>query len=44
MNALLEIGVEHLPARFMAPALKQLKTLKLFLLSHKSNKKQEWKW
>nr|QGT50541.1 glycine--tRNA ligase beta subunit [uncultured Elusimicrobia bacterium] len=35
MNALLEIGVEHLPARFMAPALKQLETLAANLLAEK---------
>lgn len=35
MNALLEIGVEHLPARFMAPALKQLKTLTAQILEEK---------
>lgn len=35
MNALLEIGVEHLPARFMAPALKQLETLAAGLLAEK---------
>lgn len=35
MNALLEIGVEHLPARFMAPALKQLETLAAELLAEK---------
>ena len=35
MNALLEIGVEHLPARFMAPALKQLKTLTAQILDEK---------
>ncbi len=35
MNALLEIGVEHLPARFMAPALKQLETLTARLLDEK---------
>ena len=35
MNALLEIGVEHLPARFMAPALKQLKELTAQLLEEK---------
>ena len=35
MNALLEIGVEHLPARFMEPALKQLKTLAAQLLDEK---------
>ncbi len=35
MNALLEIGVEHLPARFMAPALKQLETLTAQLLDEK---------
>lgn len=35
MNALLEIGVEHLPARFMAPALKQLETLAASLLAEK---------
>ena len=31
-NALLEIGTEHLPARFMTPALAQLKTLAETLL------------
>jgi len=35
MNALLEIGVEHLPARFMQPALTQLKTLTENLLAEK---------
>ncbi len=35
MNALLEIGLEHLPARFMAPALKQLETLTAQLLDEK---------
>ena len=35
MNALLEIGVEHLPARFMTPALKQLETLAASLLAEK---------
>ena len=35
MNALLEIGVEHLPARFMAPALKQLESLTAQLLDEK---------
>ena len=35
MNALLEIGVEHLPARFMAPALKQLETLTAQILDEK---------
>ena len=35
MNALLEIGVEHLPARFMAPALKQLQELTARLLDEK---------
>lgn len=35
MNALLEIGTEHLPARFMAPALAQLKTLAENLLAEK---------
>lgn len=35
MNALLEIGVEHLPARFMAPALKQLEMLTAQLLDEK---------
>lgn len=35
MNAFLEIGVEHLPARFMAPALKQLKTLTAQILDEK---------
>ncbi len=35
MNALLEIGVEHLPARFMAPALSQLETLAASLLAEK---------
>lgn len=34
-NALLEIGTEHLPARFMAPALAQLKTLTETLLAEK---------
>lgn len=34
-NALLEIGVEHLPSRFMAPALKQLKTLATDILAEK---------
>lgn len=35
MNALLEIGVEHLPARFVKPALAQLKTLTENLLREK---------
>ena len=35
MNALLEIGVEHLPARFMKPALQQLETLAAGLLAEK---------
>ena len=35
MNALLEIGVEHLPARFMAPALSQLEKLAADLLAEK---------
>ena len=35
MNALLEIGVEHLPARFMVPALKQLEQLAASLLEEK---------
>ncbi|MBR4592508.1 MAG: glycine--tRNA ligase subunit beta [Elusimicrobiaceae bacterium] len=35
MNALLEIGVEHLPARFMVPALKQLEQLAAELLAEK---------
>lgn len=35
MNALLEIGVEHLPARFMAPALAQLEKLAADLLAEK---------
>ena len=35
MNALLEIGVEHLPARFMAPALQQLEKLAADLLAEK---------
>ena len=35
MNALLEIGVEHLPARFMVPALKQLKALTAQILDEK---------
>lgn len=34
-NALLEIGTEHLPARFMAPALAQLKTLTETILTEK---------
>lgn len=34
-NALLEIGTEHLPARFMAPALTQLKTLTENILTEK---------
>ena len=34
-NALLEIGTEHLPARFMAPALAQLKTLAETILAEK---------
>lgn len=34
-NALLEIGTEHLPARFMAPALTQLKTLTENILAEK---------
>lgn len=34
-NALLEIGTEHLPARFMAPALTQLKTLTETILAEK---------
>lgn len=35
MNALLEIGVEHLPARFMTPALAQLEKLAAELLAEK---------
>ncbi|MBR4682511.1 MAG: glycine--tRNA ligase subunit beta [Elusimicrobiaceae bacterium] len=35
MNALLEIGVEHLPARFMKPALAQLEKLAAELLAEK---------
>ena len=35
MNALLEIGVEHLPARFVKPALAQLKTITENLLREK---------
>lgn len=35
MNALLEIGVEHLPARFMKPALTQLEKLAADLLTEK---------
>ena len=35
MNALLEIGVEHLPARFMKPALAQLEKLAADLLAEK---------
>ena len=34
-NALLEIGVEHLPSRFMAPALKQLENLTTEILAEK---------
>ncbi len=34
-NALLEIGTEHLPARFMAPAMAQLKTLTENILHEK---------
>lgn len=34
-NALLEIGTEHLPARFMGPALTQLKTLTEAILNEK---------
>lgn len=34
-NALLEIGTEHLPARFMKPALSQLKTLAENILAEK---------
>lgn len=34
-NALLEIGTEHLPARFLAPALSQLKTLAENILQEK---------
>ena len=34
-NALLEIGTEHLPARFMGPALSQLKTLTEAILAEK---------
>lgn len=34
-HALLEIGTEHLPARFMAPALAQLKTLTETILAEK---------
>jgi len=41
MNALLEIGVEHLPARFMKPALTQLKTLAENLLTEKRISYQE---
>ena len=32
MNALLEIGTEHLPSRFVEPALKQMETLGAKLL------------
>lgn len=35
MNALLEIGVEHLPARFVRPAMAQLKTVTENLLTEK---------
>ncbi len=35
MNALLEIGTEHLPARFVRPALSQLKTLTETILNEK---------
>ena len=35
MNAFLEIGVEHLPARFMQPALSQLEALLKTLLEEK---------
>ena len=35
MNALLEIGVEHLPSRFMVPALAQLEKLAADLLTEK---------
>ncbi|MBQ3667411.1 MAG: glycine--tRNA ligase subunit beta [Elusimicrobiaceae bacterium] len=34
-NALLEIGTEHLPARFMAPVMAQLKTLTENILAEK---------
>ena len=34
-NALLEIGTEHLPARFLGPALNQLKTLTENVLNEK---------
>ncbi len=34
-NALLEIGTEHLPARFLVPALNQLKTLTETVLNEK---------
>ena len=34
-NALLEIGTEHLPARFLVPALNQLKTLTETVLAEK---------
>ena len=34
-NALLEIGTEHLPARFVSPALAQLKTLTETILAEK---------
>ena len=35
MNALLEIGTEHLPSRFVEPALKQLETLAAQILQEK---------
>ena len=35
MNALLEIGTEHLPSRFVEPALKQLETLAAQILAEK---------
>ena len=34
-QALLEIGTEHLPARFMKPALSQLKTITENILNEK---------
>lgn len=35
MNAFLEIGTEHLPSRFVAPALQQLETLAARILAEK---------
>ena len=41
MNALLEIGVEHLPSRFMVPALAQLEKLAADLLTEKRGRRND---